>query len=530
MTAAPAERTHAWRQALPLFVLVVAWIGFLYRDTAVAMASIWWRSDTFTHGFLILPIVLWLVWRQRAVLAGLPARGSLLGLALMAGATLLWLLGDLAAVNIATQLAFVALLALAVPAVLGWTVTRAILFPLAFLFFAVPAGEALMPRLMDWTAWFTVFALRSTGIPVYQEGLQFVIPSGNWSVVEACSGIRYLIASAMVGTLFAYLSYRSMTKRLLFIAVSIVVPVAANWMRAYLIVMLGHLSGNKLAAGVDHLIYGWVFFGAVILVMFLVGARWADAPAPATASDARTDRSRALSAGRAAVSSGRLPVIAAAVAALALAVWPMLAERALDRADGDAAPRLAAPAAWDSGWQAAQLPPPAWKPSFIHPAAEIDAAYSRQGRTAGLYVGYYRHQDYDRKLVSSENVLVRSKDTRWAQVAGGGRAIELAGQPLAVRTAVLRGGAVDGAGGVRRLRVWQFYWVNGSLTASDALAKIHGALHRLRGQGDDAAVVVLSAPVDDASDPAEADRTLDAFVRDNGQALLDLLARTRAQR
>jgi len=39
------------------------------------------------------------------------------------------------------------------------------------------------------------------------------------------------------------------------------VPIIANWLRAYMIVMIGHLSGNKLAVGVDHLIYGWLFFG-----------------------------------------------------------------------------------------------------------------------------------------------------------------------------------------------------------------------------------------------------------------------------
>ena len=47
-----------------------------------------------------------------------------------------------------------------------------------------------------------------------------------------------------------------------------------------MIVMLGHLSGNTLAVGVDHLIYGWVFFGIVIGLMFLIGARWSE-PEPA---------------------------------------------------------------------------------------------------------------------------------------------------------------------------------------------------------------------------------------------------------
>src|SRR5438552_85220 len=112
-------------------------------------------------------------------------------------------------------------------------------------------GEALIPPLMEWTADFTVAALQLSGIPVFREGLFFTIPSGNWSVVEGCSGVRYLIASFTVGVLFAYLSYRRAWKRLLFAAMSIIVPIIANGMRAYLIVMIAHLSNNQLAHGVD---------------------------------------------------------------------------------------------------------------------------------------------------------------------------------------------------------------------------------------------------------------------------------------
>jgi exosortase len=137
---------------------------------------------------------------------------------------------------------------------------------------------------------FTVLALQATGIPVYREGNQFTIPSGNWSVVEACSGVRYLLASFMVGTLFGYLTYRSTRRRWIFAAISIAVPIFANWVRAYLIVLLGHLSGNKLAVGADHLIYGWVFFGVVVGLMYAVGTLWAEPEGPikASASGART--------------------------------------------------------------------------------------------------------------------------------------------------------------------------------------------------------------------------------------------------
>ena len=86
------------------------------------------------------------------------------------------------------------------------------------------------------------------------------------------------MASFMVGCLFAYLNYASWRRRLIFALVSLAVPIVANWLRAYMIVMLGHYSGNQLAVGADHLVYGWVFFGIVITVVFMVGARWSDPP------------------------------------------------------------------------------------------------------------------------------------------------------------------------------------------------------------------------------------------------------------
>ena len=207
------------------------------------MVAIWVRSETFAHGFVVAPISLWLIWRMRDRLRPLEPRPSWLALPLIAAAGFGWLLGEVGAVNAVSQFAFVSMLVLAVPAVLGIRVTRAMLFPLGFLFFSVPIGEFLLPTLMAHTADFTIAAVRASGVPVLREGLQvFSVPNGRWSVVEACSGVRYLIASLVVGTLFAYLNYTSMWRRVAFIGVSIVVPIVANWLRAYIIVMLGYLS------------------------------------------------------------------------------------------------------------------------------------------------------------------------------------------------------------------------------------------------------------------------------------------------
>jgi len=509
-----------WPRAAGVLALLLAWTLFWYFDTASAIVGIWLRSDTFTHGFIVVPIVLWLVWHKRATLAQLPPQPNAWSLVPLALAAFAWLLGDLVAVNALTQFALVAMLVLLVPALLGLAVTRVLGFALAFMFFAVPFGEFALPQLMDWTANFTVMALRASGVPVYREGLQFVIPSGSWSVIEACSGVRYLIASLTVGVLFAYLNYQSTLRRVLFIVVSIIVPIIANWLRAYMIVMLGHLSDNKIATGVDHIIYGWVFFGVVIFLMFIVGARWSEPePALPVAAD---DATLLLPSARLGQAQARFVWVAALAALLVLA--PQATRWALDRADNRNPVQLQAPATLAAGWTALAPAAAAFTPAFQNPSAEANTTYTDGTASIGLYLGYYRAQNYQRKLVSSDNVLVKSKDPLWARVTSNRVSVTTNGQSVAWRQAELRGSGLLGRSGDNRLTAWQLYWVNGTLTTSDVQAKAYGALYRLLGRGDDSAVIVLSAA---KGAQGEGQAQLQAFWQANGAAIIHLLEQTR---
>ena len=515
MQASPTfDIKRQWQWASGALLLLLAAILVLYRDTGIAMVTIWERSETFTHAFLVPPIVLWLIWRKRHELAAVSPQPALLALVPIGLSALAWLLGDLAAVNAVTQLAMTALIVLAVVAVIGWRAARVIAFPLGFLFFAVPIGEFLLPQLMEWTANFTILALRLTGIPVYRDGLQFVIPSGHWSVVEACSGVRYLIASLTVGTLFAYLNYTSNRRRWIFVGVSILVPIVANWMRAYLIVLLGHVSGNTLAVGVDHLIYGWLFFGVVIMLMFMIGARWAENPASDSPATVGASRPRPL----------RGAVLAAIVAGVAVLVaMPQMIEWKT-QGDGGEVAELQLPQNPSAGWQLAPVRGSKLKPVFHNASREALGDYTSANASVGLYIAYYRNQNYERKLVSSDNVLVTSKDPHWTQVASGGRTLAVGNTEIPLRTAELRNVESLGRTEAGRLVVWQFYWLNGQLTNSDYRAKAYSALHRLLGQGDDAAVVVISTE----STPDEGgDAKLESFARDNFSAIDALLHKMR---
>ena len=78
----------------PLVAAAIAAIGILlvHADTVASIVAIWWRSETFAHGFVVVPIALWLAWRKRAEIAAVPARPWYPALAIVALMGGLWML------------------------------------------------------------------------------------------------------------------------------------------------------------------------------------------------------------------------------------------------------------------------------------------------------------------------------------------------------------------------------------------------------------------------------------------------------
>ncbi len=500
-----------WKSAGLWFTLAFAALLGIYRETVIDLIDGWSRSGTFAHGYIIFPVSAWLVWRLRDRLASVTPKPQPLALLPLVACGLLWLLGHSAGVHATQQYGFVAMIPCLVWAVFGTGVTKRILFPLAFLFFAVPAGDFLMPTLMDYTADFTVTALRLSGVPVFREGNFFSIPSGNWSVVEACSGLRYLIASVTLGCLFAYLNYRGLWRRAAFIVAAILVPIVANWLRAYMIVMLAHLSSNKLATGVDHLIYGWLFFGLVMLLLFWVGNFWRDDDEPEPAAS-RPDTQEPLASGRlienapsSKTSSSAFALVAAAVLVIALP-WPALAEW-LERVADAPHPGAIALERVD-GWTAGAPAFSSFAPHYQHPRSLLNETFESDRGKVALFVAYYSGQLSNGKLVTFDNDVVVVSDKVWGAVAQRATNANVAGHPLSVVETEIKG---ETGHGEERLLAWRWYWINGRLTTSNYLAKAWNALDKLTGRGDDSAVIVVTTSMAGQSD-AQARAALQSFA------------------
>ena len=495
MTPIPTQSSRKWfGVSATLLVLFL-----IYFETARSMVSIWNRSETFAHCFLILPISAYLIWMRRKSLAEIPTSPDYRGLLLLAGLGFGWLLADAGSVQVVAQYCLISMVPAAVWTMLGLPFTRAIAFPLGFLFFAVPNGEFLIPHMMDFTADFVVTALQATGIPVYREGTFFTIPSGQWSVVEGCSGLRYLIASFTLGTLYAYLTYRSTRRRIIFALLSLIVPVIANGMRAYMIVMIAHLSDMKLALGVDHLIYGWVFFGVVMLLLFWIGAFWRedlhDNPADEKKVSGKAMRKEV---------SGRSFAMAGISIILLAALWPAYTAYLDSRPVNTKGLAITLPEE-NQGWAKQAEPLSDWQPTYVGTDAQTMLTYRKNDQVVSVYMGYYRTQRPGALLISTQNYMVKQKHPIWNNVGEKILNISLGEKNKTIKQTLLR--APD-----QRLLIWSWNKLDGIDTVNPYLAKLLLAKAKLTGQHDDGTVIIVATPY--AGMPESAAATLQSFIKD----------------
>lgn len=489
--------TAQWR-----FAWVMAFVGVLvivgcYWDAVRTVVDTWERSGTYAHGYLVFPAAIWLIWRERETWLKLVPQPSWLALIGLAGLSAIWFFGELASFQTAKEFAFVASVPVAIWAVIGHRAAWSILFPLLFMLFAWPFGEFFIPPLIEATADFTVWALRFTGVPVLREGNSFVIPSGYWSVVDECSGVRYLIASFCAGSLFGYLMFSSWQRRAIFLVLSLLVPVVGNWFRAYMIVMIGHLSDNRLAGGVDHLIYGWIFFGIVMAALFYIGSLMRDGEKQTDSQNNVHTKAHWVSmpANRYAM------VLVGVIFAVALGpAYSYVLERRADSIVASANPILPAQA---GAWVASERKFTEWKPAFINPDVELQRTYSANDRDAGLFLAYYRDQRKGAKLITFQSLAMADYGTEWRALAR--RKITVG--PKDAQIEVIEKHLFSGK---EHLLVWEWFRVDGESTVSQIRARLLIARARFMERGNDAVGLVAYAPF--TEDPEAARTTLASMM------------------
>ena len=261
-------------------IALLAIFFILYQATIMGMLELWLTSETYSHGLFIVPLTAVLVYqrlkRQPLPQTTQPLKHIIIPALGIIVVSSLWLISSLAHINLLAQLSVVALIPLAIWIRYGFAAVWLLKGALGFLFLAVPVGDFLIPHLQDITAVMSIFMIEMVGIPVYHDGLYISIPAGNFLVAEACSGIRFLISAITIAIFYSLLYMRSLKRRLIMTLCGAIVPVVANGIRVFLIIVIAHLSDMEAATGFDHLVYGWVFFSFVMVLLIILGNILAD--------------------------------------------------------------------------------------------------------------------------------------------------------------------------------------------------------------------------------------------------------------
>lgn len=286
--SATDQTARAERPALPLdavavrpaptLALVWALAALAMASAPVSMAATWIASSTYHHAALAVPAALYLLWRARATLR--PAETSLVGAAAVGFFAALWLVAQAARVNVAEQLAFVSVLIALFATVYGLANARRAALGLGFLYFAVPFGESLRPLLQQSAAQVVAGALSLVGVPTARDATLITTSAGRFVIADACAGLNFLLAAAFVATLFSAIAFRRWRRRAAFIALALVLAVAANLLRAFLVIYLATTTPLGMAFAADHAWFGWTLYAAFLFVLMLIGRTWRDAPPP----------------------------------------------------------------------------------------------------------------------------------------------------------------------------------------------------------------------------------------------------------
>ena len=482
--------------ALAMSLAAVLW---LYFDSYQSMVRKWSDDAAFSHGFLILPVSLWLAWQQRVPLTATAFAPSWFGAFALVTSVGLWVVASATGVLVLQQLAVVAMVPAMVVTLLGVRAGRCLAFPLAFLVFAVPFGRVLVPTLMQGTADMATWALRISQIPVYRSSMLISIPAGDFEVAEACSGLNYSVAALALGALYAYVIYTSNLKRAICLLAFIIVPVLANGLRVYLTIALSHLTDGNFGPGHEHIVMGRILFGVVMLAMFWLGLRWQDSPhrdAPPTAIPSSPALLRSLAP--------------AALGVLGVFSGPSLLHAGVARVNEqlglvqDAVRLPAATRPW-AGPVSRSL---AWKPSYAGALVERAGSYERRSwPPIDVFVGIYGiGTTAGSEMISATNRIGFGAAGSFDNVVSID--VDVAGDsPLQLREQVIRDAAAD------RL-VWHWFVVGDRPSASAVTVKALEALAFVTRTAYSERIVVISTPLDEL-----ARRRLEEFMLQFGRCL-----------
>lgn len=255
------------------FVGIVLLFAIVSLLNIPILTTLWRHSfddGTYSHAYLIPFIVLYLYFKLSEI-GKLVYRDkvSLLSISMLLASGYALFVTSNAQISIGFWLSFLALTVVGINTLFrfNWYV----IFPACFLIFIFPLWGVLTNVLQDVSVIAVTYMMSFTGIPTYVEAQYITIPSGVFEIADGCSGLRYIIVSLAISSLFIFLYINNVRKALIFLSIAILGALITNWIRITALILIGDYTEMQSSLMEDHNTFGWYLYIPFMFLLFMWG-------------------------------------------------------------------------------------------------------------------------------------------------------------------------------------------------------------------------------------------------------------------
>lgn len=251
----------------PIFAAILA-VSLLYFPSVATLWRKWilWDQDL-AHAIPTIGVMLVLLWRNNYVTKEAHPANFLYWLLLIATATfsLGWYFFESLSISLPAYLLLIATLCFFIAASFSARVMWALLPILGLLLFTIPIWSQLTSLLVDLSSLVVGKAVKFSNITVLIDGSSLFLPSGTIYIADGCSGIRYLVISILMGYILILINQYKLRTAVTTLVIAIILGLVANWLRIYLLVLIGYYTEMQSSLMTDHETFGWVLFACLLV-------------------------------------------------------------------------------------------------------------------------------------------------------------------------------------------------------------------------------------------------------------------------
>ena len=256
---------------LPIALLAL-FVAFFY-PTFADLFSRWIKWDeSLSHGLLVNSVFVYLIYKSQEWKA--EESSNIISFSLLSGlgvCSVCWFFFRAANIYILEQCMLLVLLCGFYANCYGVKTVFSLRLLLLLPIFTIPVWDQLTTPLVNLSGFVVGNMVQIAALPAVIEGNSIFIPYGQIVIADGCSGLRYFEIALALAYIISLLNNYKESKLVIALLIAATLGLVANWVRIFILVLIGYESKMESSLMSNHEYFGWMLFG----IMCLPAIYWA---------------------------------------------------------------------------------------------------------------------------------------------------------------------------------------------------------------------------------------------------------------